>query len=53
LFRLSWIPTVDAVAAQGITGTFYNGISVNVGGTTVTVTGAVVNGVVKIGTAYR
>jgi hypothetical protein len=45
--------TASAVAAQGITGTFYNGISVSVGGTTVTVRGAVVDGVLKIGTAFK
>jgi hypothetical protein len=37
--------------AKGITGVFEEAISV--GGTSVTVRGAVVNGVVKIGTAFR
>jgi hypothetical protein len=37
----------------GITGSFSSGIPVKVGGMTVAVRGAVVNGVVEIGTAFK
>ena len=43
--------TTQHVVAKGITGTFEEVVSV--GGTNVTVRGAVVNGAVKIGTAFR
>jgi RHS repeat-associated protein len=43
--------TTEQVVGKGLTGQFEE--VVNVGGTDVTVRGAVVNGVVKIGTAFR
>ena len=43
--------TVEHVAARGLSGQFQE--VVKVGGVDVTVRGAVVNGVVKIGTAFR
>ena len=43
--------TTAQIAAKGLTGKFEEVI--NVGGTNVTVRGAVVNGVVKIGTAFK
>jgi len=43
--------TIQTVTSQGISGIFE--VVVNVGGLNVTVRGAVVNGLVKIGTAFR
>jgi hypothetical protein len=43
--------TAEQVVAKGLSGQFEEAI--NVGGTSVTVRGAVVNGVVKIGTAFK
>jgi hypothetical protein len=43
--------TQVAVQQQGLTGLFET--TVQVGGETITVTGTVINGVAKIGTAYK